>query len=143
MKYLLTFLILILLPLNFAQAQDGATTTNTPETTLGNLMDSRVQQTRQASGIAAPTVGTTIAYLISGALALLAIIFLILVVIAGYRWMTAAGSEEIITSAKKSMKEAIIGLIIVLAAYAIVAFVFGNLPFDIGEPAGGESFHYN
>jgi hypothetical protein len=136
MKYLLTFLILILLPLNFLNAQEEPTSTAT--TSLGELMNNRVEQTRGASGIAAPSVGTIIAYLISGALALLAIIFLILVVIAGYRWMTAAGNEEIITKSKQSMKEAIIGLIIVLAAYAIVAFVFGNLPFDIGEPADGE-----
>ncbi len=133
MKYLLFLLIIMLLPLGFVSA------TNTPKTTsLGELMNRRVQDVQGASKVSTPSVGTTIAYLISGALALLAVIFLILVVIAGYRWMTASGSQEIITKAKQSMKEAIIGLIIVLAAYAIVAFVFGNLPFDIG-PAGSST----
>ncbi len=130
MKYLLT-LIIILLPLNFSSATTSATS-------LGNLMSSRVNKVQGESGISAPSVGATIAYLISGALALLAVILLILIVLAGYKWMMASGSEEIITKAKKSIKEAIIGLIIVLAAYAIMAFVFGNLPFDIGEPADGD-----
>lgn len=127
-KILLILAITLLLPFNYSVAQEAPQQAQS----LGNLMDSRVQQTRQASGISAPSVGETIAYLLGGALSLLAIIFLVLVVIAGYRWMTASGSEEVITKAKQSMKEAIIGLVIVLAAYAVVAFVFGNLPFDIG-----------
>lgn len=138
MKYLLTFLIIVLLPLAFVGAQEEEP--QTPATTsLGELMSGRVNQVQGSSGISTPSVGTTIAYLISGALSLLAIIFLILIVIAGYRWMTAGGSQEIITKAKQSMKEAIIGLVIVLAAFAIVTFVFGNLPFDIGS--AGESTH--
>lgn len=138
MKYLLTFLIIVLLPLAFVGAQGDAT--GTPATpSLGEVMSGRVNQVQDSSGISTPSVGTTIAYLISGALSLLAIIFLILIVIAGYRWMTAGGSQEIITKAKQSMKEAIIGLVIVLAAFAIVTFVFGNLPFDIGS--AGESTH--
>lgn len=136
-KILLILAITLLLPFNYSVAQEAPQQAQS----LGNLMDSRVQQTRQASGISAPSVGETIAYLLGGALSLLAIIFLVLVVIAGYRWMTASGSEEVITKAKQSMKEAIIGLVIVLAAYAVVAFVFGNLPFDIG--LGGKSVHEN
>lgn len=131
-KILLILAITLLLPFNYSVAQEAPQEAPQPAQSLGNLMDSRVQQTRQASGISAPSVGETIAYLLGGALSLLAIIFLVLVVIAGYRWMTASGSEEVITKAKQSMKEAIIGLVIVLAAYAVVAFVFGNLPFDIG-----------
>ena len=41
----------------------------------------------------------------------------------GYLWMTARGNEEEVTKAKNLIKAAIIGLIIVLAAYAISIFV--------------------
>lgn len=52
-------------------------------------------------------------------------IFFILVVWAGLTWMTAAGNEENIKKAQNILKTAIIGLIIVLSAYAITKFI-GN-----------------
>lgn len=54
----------------------------------------------------------------------LALIFLILVLIAGFRWMTSAGNEEAITKAKKMISSALIGIVIIFLAYAITAFVF-------------------
>ncbi len=50
-------------------------------------------------------------------------IFFILVVFAGLMWMTAAGSEDRIKKAKQILVAAVIGLIIVLSAYAITKFV--------------------
>jgi amino acid transporter len=66
---------------------------------------------------------------IRAALTLLGIIFLVIIVFAGYRWMTASGNEEAIQKAQSSIKRAIIGLVIVMLAYAITAFVFNQLPF--------------
>lgn len=56
-------------------------------------------------------------------LGFLAIIFVILIVMAGYKWMIAAGNEEVIKDAKSQIRTAVIGLIIVLAAYGITEFV--------------------
>ncbi|MDO9399502.1 MAG: hypothetical protein Q7T79_02350 [bacterium] len=56
-------------------------------------------------------------------LSLLGVIFLILIIFAGFNWMTAAGEEEKITKAKSTITAAIIGLIVVLSAYAISYFV--------------------
>ena len=42
-------------------------------------------------------------------------------------WMTSAGNEEKIATAKKTMTAAIIGVAIVLAAYAITFFVMDQL----------------
>jgi hypothetical protein len=42
-------------------------------------------------------------------------------------WMTAAGSEEQIKKAKQILAAAIVGLIIVLSAYAITQFIGGAL----------------
>lgn len=54
-------------------------------------------------------------------------IFFILVVWAGLTWMTAAGNQENIKKAQDILKTAIIGLIIVLSAYAITRFIGTSL----------------
>lgn len=54
-------------------------------------------------------------------------IFLILMIYAGILWMTAAGNDQQITKAKGLMINAIIGMIIVFAAYAITTFLGGQL----------------
>ncbi len=56
-------------------------------------------------------------------LGLLGIIFLILVLYAGFLWMTASGETEKTDKAKKLLTQAVIGLVIILAAYAISGFV--------------------
>ncbi len=65
---------------------------------------------------------------ISTFLGLLGIIFLVLIIYAGYNWMTAGGDEEKVTIAKNTLTRAVIGLIIIVAAYSITYFVFTNLP---------------
>jgi len=60
-------------------------------------------------------------------LSFLGVIFLILMLYAGFRWMTAAGEEEQITKAKDTIRAAVIGLVIVLAAYALSVFVIERL----------------
>ncbi len=54
-------------------------------------------------------------------------IFFILVVWSGILWMTAGGSQENIKKAQDILKAAIVGLIIVLSAYAITRFVGTSL----------------
>ncbi len=66
-----------------------------------------------------------VANIIKAVLGLLATIFIILIVIAGYKWMMSQGNEEEITKAKDTIKNSIIGLIIILASYGITVFVFG------------------
>lgn len=56
-------------------------------------------------------------------LGLLGIIFLVLVLYAGFLWMTAAGESDKTDKAKKLLTQAIVGLVIILAAYAISGFV--------------------
>ncbi|MBN2884443.1 hypothetical protein JXE04_00780 [Patescibacteria group bacterium] len=60
-------------------------------------------------------------------LSFVGVIFLLLMIFAGLTWMTAAGNQEKITKAKDLMINAIIGLVIVMAAYAITAFVGDQL----------------
>jgi hypothetical protein len=65
----------------------------------------------------------TVGMIIAVALLLLGIIFLILMIYGGYMWMTAGGDEQKVEKAKGLIRNAIIGLVIVLAAYAITAFM--------------------
>jgi hypothetical protein len=71
----------------------------------------------------ADTLSTTIGVVISAALSLLGVVFIVLIVIAGYKWMMAQGNEKEVTEAQTSMKNAIIGLIVTLSAYAIWQFI--------------------
>ena len=41
----------------------------------------------------------------------------------GITWMTAGGNETTVTNAKKTITAAIIGLVIVISAYAITLFL--------------------
>ncbi len=45
--------------------------------------------------------------------------------------MTAGGNEEKIAGAKKMLGAGIIGLVIILAAFAIASFVVGNLASEL------------
>jgi hypothetical protein len=78
------------------------------------------------------SVGGIIAAIIRAILSLLAAIFLVLMILSGFKWMTAAGNEEQVKKAQETIKSALIGLVIVLAAYAITYYVFTYLPFSGG-----------
>lgn len=60
---------------------------------------------------------------INAILGLIGMIFLVLTVYAGFLWMTAQGNEDNVTKAKSILTTSIIGLIIIVAAYAITNFI--------------------
>lgn len=60
-------------------------------------------------------------------LSILGLIFLILIVYGGMRWMLARGDSGDVELAKEILTDAFIGLIIVVASYAIVNFIFSEL----------------
>ncbi|MDP3836649.1 MAG: hypothetical protein Q8Q67_00910 [bacterium] len=72
-------------------------------------------------------LATRVGSLIGLVLSFIGVLFLVLMIFAGLSWMTAQGNSEKVTKAKDLMINAIIGLIIVLAAYAITAFVGDKL----------------
>ncbi len=57
------------------------------------------------------------------ALSILGILFVIFMIYGGYIWMTAAGNESKADKAKDIITQSILGLIIVVGAYAITYFV--------------------
>jgi len=63
--------------------------------------------------------------IVGAALAFLGIIFFVLIIMGGYMWMTSMGNEQSTTKAKDILLAAVIGLFIVLIAYAAVKLVAG------------------
>ncbi len=51
----------------------------------------------------------------------------IIVLYAGFTWMTSFGSEERIARARATLRNGLTGLIIVLSAYALVTFVMNMI----------------
>lgn len=68
-----------------------------------------------------------IARIINAVLSLFALILVGLMVYAGFLWMTAAGNEEQIAKAKRTLTNAIIGLVIVSSSLAITRFLLNRI----------------
>lgn len=74
-----------------------------------------------------PGIDPIIATIIQTALSLIGVIFLLLIIYGGYNWMTAAGDNSKVETAKNTITRAVMGLVVVLAAYAISYFVIQSL----------------
>lgn len=70
---------------------------------------------------------TIVAKIINFALGFLGVIAVALILFGGFKWMTAAGNEEKVTEAKKLLGAGIIGLVIILAAWAIASFIINAI----------------
>lgn len=75
----------------------------------------------------------TVAKLIDVAMLLLGIIAVGIVLLAGFKWMTAGGNEDKVGEAKKLMGAGVIGLIIILSAWGIATFILEKLAAATGE----------
>lgn len=80
-----------------------------------------------ATGLGRQPIQETIARIINVALGLLGIIAVVIILIGGFEWMTAGGNEEKTGEAKKRITAGIIGLAIILSAFAIAQFVITSL----------------
>ena len=72
-------------------------------------------------------IRTTIARIINVALSLLGVVAVVIILAGGFKWMTAGGNEDKVAEARKLIFAGIIGLAIILSAYAIARFVLGQL----------------
>ena len=68
-------------------------------------------------------IETIIGGVINAFLGILGVIFLVLIVYAGYIWMIARGDESKTEKAKNTIVNSVIGIVIVVAAYAITSFM--------------------
>ncbi len=72
-------------------------------------------------------VRQTAARIINVALSFLGIIAVVIVLLGGFKYMIAGGNEEKTSEAKKLIVSGIIGLAIILSAWAITSFVISRL----------------
>lgn len=78
----------------------------------------------------------TIANIIRIALGFLGVIAVVIILLGGFKWMTAAGSEPKVQEARKLIFSGIIGLVIIISAFAIASFVIDSI---ITATSGGAS----
>jgi hypothetical protein len=102
-----------------------------------NLGGSMLNNAGSRAGYADATT-TSFAEILGGvvkvALSFVGVIFLLLMVYAGYLWMTARGDEGQVEKAETIIRSSIIGIVITTAAYSIAAFV---LPAILSRTTGG------
>lgn len=79
------------------------------------------------TGLGTKDVRQTVATIIKTAMGLLGIVAVVIILIGGFEWMTAGGNEKATDEAKKRIMYGVIGLAIILAAYAIASFVVNSL----------------
>jgi len=69
----------------------------------------------------------TVGQIINVAMLFLGIIAVGIILVGGFKWMTAGGNDEKVGEAKKLMGSGVIGLVIVLAAWGIASFILDQL----------------
>lgn len=90
-----------------------------------------------ATGLGSRDLKEIIASVVRIILGFLGIIAVIIIIYGGYTWMTAAGNEDKISNAKRILVNAVIGLVIILAAFGIVSYVIARLQ-EATQPPGEE-----
>ena len=82
-----------------------------------------LQKANVNAGVEETDLPTIVARVIQVALGTIGMIFFVLIVYAGFLWLTARGKEESITKAKGIIISAVIGIVLVVGSYALTNFV--------------------
>ena len=78
---------------------------------------------QERAGIGHDDPRSIAANIINIILGFLGILAVVLILFGGFKWMTAAGNEDKVAEAKKLLVAGVVGMIIILAAYALAAFI--------------------
>ena len=81
----------------------------------------------EAGYVTATSFAETVAGLIDVVLSILGVAFLILIVWSGFKWLTAQGDTKKTGDATKMLTQAVIGIIIIIGAFALADFVIDSL----------------
>jgi TRAP-type C4-dicarboxylate transport system permease small subunit len=123
--FLVAWLVALLFPFSALLAQTDNSSLNEALSGL-NATAGQVgafkDQTSQTN-IGTDFLTTKAGQIIGLVLSFVGVIFLVLMIYAGILWMTASGNEQQTTKAKDLIISAVIGIIIVFAAYAITNFI--------------------
>lgn len=86
-----------------------------------------------AAGLKSGEITNIVGNLIGAGLSLIGVLFFALMLFGGVTWMLARGNQEMEKKALNTITGAIIGIIIVVASYAITNFVFSGLEGNVGS----------
>lgn len=101
--------------------------------------DGGLEVTRSAAGLPAETsIAKIIGQIIYALLGFLGVVFVILLIYGGFLRMTAQGDSGKIKTSTGIITSAVIGVIIILAAYTLTAFILGQVISSVGGDGGGE-----
>lgn len=107
-----------------------------PALARAGIVDSQfAREVRSETGIGseARTPVETAITLISAFLGLLGVITLVIILYAGFLWLTAGGNEEKIKEAKGLLKGAVLGAAIILFSYTIAQLIFSTIESATGQ----------
>ena len=118
------FLVVALIPLVASASDFGA--------------QSGLEEAANASNlIKGVTPQAMVARIINGLLSLLGMLFTVLIIWGGFKWMTSQGNSQQVDEAKNIIKNSVIGLAVVVTAYAIARFVLTALARNATNGTGG------
>jgi len=106
-----------------ARAQDVSDTISGLNQSANQVTAFKDQTTKPGGFFGSAFLNTKIGQVVGLVLSFVGVVFLILMIYAGIKWMTAGGNENVISEAKSLLINAIIGIVIVFAAYAITSFL--------------------
>ncbi len=90
-------------------------------------LDLGLNQVQNTIALGNRDIRETIADIINVLMGLLGIIAVVMILIGGFKWMTAGGNEDKVGEAKKFIIQGIVGLVIILSSWAIARFVLTQL----------------
>lgn len=125
MKTLVAIMVGLALCLSFAAPALAQSDTITAEELLSVGDDG--DTIGSVAGLGEEDLATVIARIIRAVLGFLGVVAVIIILWGGFLWMTSGGQDEKIRNARKLILMGIVGLAIVLAAYAIASFVITSL----------------
>jgi len=101
---------------------------------LSTQINQNLTNTRLADSLGGKlSLPETIGRVIMAALALLGVVFVILTIYAGFKWMIANGDPAKVDKAKAMLVQSVIGLAIMLISYGIATFVIDAIMNSAGS----------
>lgn len=113
-KLFLTVLAFLFLCIPFVQAQ-----TNVP-TPMDRLKNTANSANLSTVNVSPQNIVVSVILVLFG---LLGIVFLVLIIYAGFTWMTSQGEKDKIAKAKATIVNSVIGITIIILSYSIITFI--------------------
>ncbi len=133
LSFLLALLVFLVIPVTVGAQIDEVTgdpIVTESSTGVSSIKDRLSNVGSKAGFTTDPNIASTpkiIGVVVGAFINFTGLIFIVLMIIAGYGWMTSNGNEEKTKKAVSTIKAAIIGLIVSLSAWVIWNFIFEKL----------------